>query len=320
MPTFRRTTTPAAPPPSAVEYGAFGTSAFYAGGFILPEGNYALEFEVRNGNPNSTQADNRLGVLITAHPLAGGEAHQQFLSFGTKAHLSWAPDADTGKRIVKIPDGAGQPLPRNSNWALFRQSLLDCDPKIAEVFTDDISPLDGIWVHTALVPEPAERKGFGAKTGEAAEEERKGSGLVPIVTEVKEGGKPWEGGGGIPEEGAPVVVVAPPVAKVAGTIKPRVLGKPAAPVAPVVEEAAAEGDDTVIQAAVNGAAPILGGLAKGKTISTLQLRTQIFKAVTAAEGAEMGQAVQNLLIDANMLASVLGELGFAVNNGVVGAA
>jgi hypothetical protein len=89
------------------------------------------------------------------------------------------------------------------------------------IFTNDLSVLDGIHVHTQNILEPEDRKGFGSQTGEVAEERR--SGLVPVVTEIKEDGKPWEGTGGIPEAAAtPAPVKAGPKA----VVKPAVAAKP----------------------------------------------------------------------------------------------
>jgi hypothetical protein len=97
----------AAPPVEGVN---FGQLAQYAGGFTLPEGDYALEFNVimhqatdKNG---VAKGDARLGVMIDAHPLAGGEVFQQFMSMGSKAAQSFAPNPDTGKGVVAIPGGS----------------------------------------------------------------------------------------------------------------------------------------------------------------------------------------------------------------------
>ena len=72
-----------------VNIGDLGT--FVAGGG-LPEGQYALEFEVQNYQAKkadgSTAGPSRLGVMVTAHSLTdpSAEPRNQFYSMGTKAH------------------------------------------------------------------------------------------------------------------------------------------------------------------------------------------------------------------------------------------
>src|SRR5262245_8689049 len=106
MPVQRRT---AAAPPA--EMFNFGNLSGYVGGFDIPEGDYALEYTVCNRppNPKTGKVTPGLGVMLTAHPLNGGEPIEKFLGFGSKAHLGWAPDPNTGKGIVKIPGGQGDP-------------------------------------------------------------------------------------------------------------------------------------------------------------------------------------------------------------------
>jgi hypothetical protein len=199
---------------------------------------------------------------------------------GGKANLSFAPNAETGKGIVPIPGGQGGGLNNKTNWAILLQSLYDSGLPPG-IFTNDLSVLDGVHVHVVQIPEPEERKGFAAaSTGEAAEvrQERK----IAVVSEIKEDGKPWEGGGGIPDATAkPKGKVAPK--PVAGKALVKAAPKAAAP-APV--EAAA--DDDLEAVALNATATVLES---NPSPSRLQLRTGAFKAAQAAGGDDAAQAV-----------------------------
>lgn len=310
MPPVRRT---AAPTPPAVETVNFGSLSFYSGGFSLPKGRYAMEHTVMMFQPTkqdgSPVGKPRLGVMLTAHPLeGGGEPVEQFISMGSKADLSFAPDPATGKGVVPIPGGPASTLPRNTNWNLYLKSMYDCGLEEG-VFTNDLAVLDGIWVQTDQVPEPEERKGYAkAATGEA-EEERKGSGLIPVVSEILEGGKPWAGGGGFPE----AVAAAPAKAPIG-----RIASKVATPkvAAPAPAAAAEATDDDVASAALSGITTVLEAEPNGT--SKLKLRTGTFKAVTASSGAEAAQAVLDTYFGSDeALNSVLGQLGYAVNGGNV---
>lgn len=329
-PVVRRAAVVAAPPPVEVDLINFGDLDTYAGGFTLPEGEYALEFDVRmhagtkaDGSP---AGEPRLGVMIGAHPLAGGEAIQQFMSMGTNAHKSFAPDPDTGKGVVRVPGGAGANANNKTNWFILLKSLYDCGlPK--GIFTNDLTTIDGVWVRTQNIPEPEDRKGFGAtaKTGEVQKQEERRSGLIPVVTEILEGGKPWEGGGGFDFAPAPAAVVAPvvrrgpaavaaPAARVAAAAKPVVARRLAPPPPPPVA-AEAEGElteDDVMVAAVNGAAVVLTKNPKG--CPKLTVRTGTFKAVTEAAGPEMASAVIDTLFASDELVdSVISQLGYKVS-------
>lgn len=295
---IRRAPTAAPPPVEGINFGALNA---YSGGFTLPEGDYALEFEACMETLTEKQSNRqpRLGVLITAHPLDGGEAVPQFLSMGGKAHLSFAPNPDTGKGFVQIPGGAGASLNNKTNWFIFLKSLYDSGMPEGTLI-NDFTAIDGVWVHTQQIPEPEDRKGFGgAKTGEM--EEQRTPGMIPVVTEIKEGGKPWEGTGGIGVAPAPVKAGPKAVAKPGA--------KKAAP-APVVE-AAEVTDETILDAAVQGITAVLEKSPAGCT--RLLLRTQTFTAVQKAAGDDMAQAVIDTFFGSDAaLNGPLAQLGYTV--------
>lgn len=284
--------------PSGVSFGDLG---FYAGGFSLPEGDYALEFDVRmhaNTKQDGTTGQQFLGVMMHCHPLTGGEAHEKFLSMGGKSDQSFAPDPTTGKGLVAIPGGLGQNLSNKTNWALFLKSLYDCGLPQG-IFTNDLTVLDGVHVHISNIPEPEERKSFASKTGEVEDSKPRGVNLIPIVTEIKEDGKPWEGSGGIPS--------AQPVKRGAAS---KAVAPKRAVAPPPPQETEGDGEE-VMTAAINGITEVLEKNPNGT--SKLMVRTGTFKAVSAAAGAEMAQAVSDQFFGSDeALNSLLGQLGYVV--------
>ena len=308
----RRAPTPMAPPPGV----NFGSLSFYSGGFQLPPGKYAMEHLVMMHQPTKQDGtavgQPRLGIMLLAHSLdkPGSDPFEQFLSLGSKTDQSFAPGPD-GKTLVAVPGGPASGAPKITNWGLYLKSLYDAGLP-PNVFENDITTLDGIWVVTDLVPEPEERKGFAAKTGEA-EEERRGSGKTVVVTEILDGGKPWEGTGGIPDATMPAPAAAPKAAPKAAA--PRTAARPAARPVAVAPPAPAEtsGDD-VETAAVNGVSAVLSEAANANGCTKVKLRMGVFKAVTAAQGPEMSQSVMEAYFsDDEALNSLLGAVGFKVN-------
>lgn len=299
-------------PPAPPSLG-FGSLAFYSGGFRLPEGDYAMEHNVimhtytkADGSPSGFPPT--LGVMLTAHPLAGGEVQEQFLGMGRKAHLSFAPSAD-GKGVVAVPGGPAQTASKSTNWNYYLKSMYDCGLPDG-VFTNDISVLDGIHVHTQNVPEPEERKGFAARTGDV-EEERKGDGLTTVVGEIKEDGKPWEGTGGIPTPGTATpqkIGVGKVMPKAAPGVN-RTVARPAPVAVPEVQEAA--GDEDVMIAAVQAATTVLEQEKNAAGCTKILFRVETFKAI---EDADMKQAVQNTFFGSDdALNSLIGQLGYVVS-------
>lgn len=321
-PTAARRTAAAAPPP--VARAPFGSDAFYAGGFTLPEGDYAMEHNVvmhagtkQDGTPAGQE---RLGVMLTAYPVRGGDPIQQFLSMGTKAHESWAPDPETGKGIVPIAGVTPVSLSNKSNWYYYKKSMEDCGLPEG-IFVDDIATLDGIWVHTTQVPEPEERKNFGAKTGEV-QEERKGGGKMVVVSAILDDGKPWEGTGGFDFTQAAAAPAKPAVrapAKPAVAAARPAVKAPARVAAPVQEEAAPEVDqEALLTAAINGVSDVLSQPANAKGCTKLALRANVFKAISKQADEETGnQVMAEFFSSDEALNTLLGQVGFALQGAQV---
>jgi hypothetical protein len=292
----------------------FGSLDLYVAGGGLPDGDYVISsFDVMmyqaKRQDGSSAGPARLGVMITCLPLSDPTEENkktQFYSMGSKADQSFAPNPETGKGVVPIPGAKASTFNHSTNWALFLKSLHDSGLPDG-IFTNDISVLDGIHVHMQNVPEPEERKGFQAATGEASDENQQRKGTVAIVTEIKEDGKPWEGTGGVPEtkpvakKGAPT-----PAAKTAPKVAHKVTPK-AAP-APVEES----GDEDVKTAAINGISTVLERNPNG--LPRIALRTETFKAVKESAGEDMAGSVISSFFEGpgSVLANLLGELGYAV--------
>jgi hypothetical protein len=227
---------------------------------------------------------------------------------GSKADQSFAPNPETGKGLVAIPGAIGQTLNHSTNWALFLKSMYDSGlPK--GIFSNDLSVLDGVHVHLQNVPEPEERKGFAqSATGEAAgmpQDDRKRT--IAIVTEIKDGGMPWEGGGGVPAAGAtPTSAKAPAKAPV----------KAATP-APVAAETADTED--IHTAAIDGVTDVLTKKPNG--CPRLALRTGTFNAIKSKHGEDMAANVINTYFEgadaAESLSNLLGELGYVIEGTTV---
>lgn len=288
----------------------------YSGGFNIPEGDYAVYFEAcMEPQHEKSRGTPRLGVLLRCFPLKGGEEINKFLSMGTKAHNSFAPNPNTGKGFVKLPDGAGGTLSDKSNWALLLNSLYQCGMPEG-IASNDLTVIDGVWGHIQNIPEPEDRKGFGgSKTGEI-EEEKRTPGMVPVFGEILDGGKPWEGTGGMPDETTAAVAAKPkppvkagPPARAAAKVAP-----PLKTAAPVVEEAGEADEEAVLQAAINAITAVLVQEKNKNGCQKLILRTGTFKAAKEAGDEAMAQAVIDTYFSSDeKLNSVLNELGYAVS-------
>lgn len=300
------------PTPAAVEGVNFGSLDFYVAGGGLPEGDYALEFNVEmfqaTDNLGNNRGPARLGVQVTAYSLndTTADPRKQFYSMGSNADKSFAPNPETGKGLVAVPNAPAATLPQNTNWAIFLKSLYDCGLPEG-VLTNDFSVLDGIHAHVASVPEPEERKGYkGSSTAEAQQAERK-PGFIAIIAEIKDDGKPWEGTGGIPDgTAAPAPTKPGPRA-----VPARVPAK--APVKAPVKPAAAVADESDLQTeAINAFSAVLETSPVG--MAKLKMRTMVFKQA----GQEVGQAIiETYFADDDALNSVLSVLGYVSAGGQI---
>lgn len=323
-----RRTTAAAPPPPPPEgelLDIFNLSS-YAGGKTIPEGDYAVEFiaqEYQSINQSGQAVGKpRVGVMLVCYPRAGGDPIEQFVSLGTKAILSWVPTS-TGKGFAKRAGGPGLPPTNKSNWVLLLDSMVQCGLPVETLKGNDFTALDGVWMHIKPMPEPEERKSFRtqAATGEAGgEDEVRGNGLIPICTEILQGGAPWEGGGGFDTSAPAPTTAAKPIARRAPAAAP-VAAAPAAPArrgpvavaaTPAIEEAG--DDEESLEAAAQGCiADVLlkdefkHGLKRMRLrMETHGVANQKYDEVTATE------ILKTFFSDEKALANILGTIGYVL--------
>lgn len=313
----------ARPAPAVQQSGGsvnFLDDSFYLGGLGLPEGDYALEFSTamfqptkQNGQP-SGQAF--LAVMITCHPIGGGEPSEHPLGCGRNAHKSFVPSSD-GKGFDPVAGGSSIGINDMTNWSIFRKSFRDCGAPPA---SNDLSIYDGVWVHTQNIPEPEERKAFRtSQTGEAAlqaEDATQGPKVCVVVSEILKGGEPWNGGGGIPVAGEAVATPGPH--RVAPAAKAPVTRGRVAPPDPAPVEEAAVSDEDIASAAMSGATEHLSKAQNAKGCTKLALRTGTFSAVSKAQGEDMANAVLEMYFGSDeALNTILGELGYVSLNGQI---
>lgn len=296
--------------PQAAAAVPFGDLGFYSGGGGLPDGKYAMEFNVMMFQAQSQSGERkgpaRLGVQVKAYPLNDpANPHEQFYSMGSKADQSYMPNPETGKGIVPVPGGPGGNLNNSTNWMYLLKSLYDSGLPQG-VFVGDVSVLDGIHVQVTNIPEPEERSRFQSNTSEVAGDRKPQT--IAIVSEILDDGKPWEGSGGIPTEAAPV-----PVAAVRPGTKPAVVApKPtAARSAPVAEPEPSAGDEDLQTEALNAITAVLSKSPDG--MPRLSLRQEAFKAA-----GTMGDAVLKAYFSNNNdLNGILGQLGYTLKGAMV---
>lgn len=312
-------------PPAGVN---FGRLSFYSGGSAIPEGDYAVTHDVMmhqatNRETGATRGPSRLGVMLSATLLndPSAEPKQRFLAMGKDAHKFWAPN-DTGKGLVEVP-GSAAPATQGkmSNWAYYLKSLYDSGlPE--NVFENDLSTIDGAHVHLQNIDEPKDRKDMRERrktqTGEGAmeEEEFSGPSTVVVVTQILDGGAPWEGGGGVPEAAAPAPaakIAAKPVVAARPTVVAR---RPTPPPTPVAQEEAGE-DADVEAAAASGVASVLEKFPNGCPV--LQLKVGTFSYVKDNMGEEVATLVTSTYFgkDIANLNALLGGLGYQAAGGKV---
>ena len=313
--------TPAAAAPAPVRIN-FGSLSDYSSGGALPEGDYlASDHSVimwqAQKKDGTIVGDKVLAVQVTFEPPTGAtkeeEQHIAYYSMGRTAHQSFAPDPDTGKGLVAVAGGKGGSLNDQSNWAIYLKSLYDSGLPEG-VFENDLSVLDGVQVHIVNMPEPESRKQMKALTGEVAAEARQAK-TIAVVSEIKEGGAPWEGGGG-PIAAAPAAAkpglrkppaAAPAAATVAGK-KPG-LAKKAGP--PPPPETAADDTTEEETAFLNSVSTVMEKNAKG--CPRMALRTATFRDLKGSVGDEMATSlVDAYFADDAALTAVLNQIGFTL--------
>jgi hypothetical protein len=291
----------------------FGDMTAYSTGGGIPEGDYCwTDLMVEMFQPTKLTGQQvgpaKLAVKITMVPLPNGEPREQHYSLGTNAHQSWQPNPETGKSIVAVPGGPGTPPNASTNWAMLVKSLFDSGLPNG-ILSDDLSVLEGIHVHMANVPEPEERKGFRAKTGEAGDIQAPGT--IAVVTEIKDEGKPWEGTGGIVEAGPKPNGKVPTAAQAAAT-RPAPLRTATVP--PKVAPATTTVSDDVETFAITGISSVLEQPNYAKGVGKLILRTSTFKSVSATSGQEAAQRVINTYFSSDdNLNLILNPLGYKVS-------
>lgn len=303
----------------------FGDDGFYSGGLGLPEGDYACTFHTamfqptkQNGQPVGPAF---LSVMLTAYPMKNGEfvgePSEHPLGCGRQSHLSFVPSAD-GKGFDAVAGGSSIGMNDLTNWSLFRKSLRDCGLPVG-ILQSNLGVLDGIWVHTQNIAEPEERKALRSATGEAAmaggEQQSNRPRTCPVVTEIKEGGKPWEGTGGLPEENGAAGSATAAMPKTAAAPVSRGAATRRIAPAPVQQQAASSEitEEDIRQAAMQAMTDHLVKPANNQGCTRVSLRTGTFQGVNAKYGDDMAQAVMEVVFaNDDGLNAVLAELGYFV--------
>lgn len=301
-----------AAPASTVQFGSLDN---YSQGGGVPEDDYCLSdfsFKVHahTKQDGTSAGPARLGVMITLVSLSGdGEPREQFYSLGSKADQSFAPDSETGKKLVAVPGGPGGSLNNSTNWAVFLKSLYDSGLPQG-ILSDDLSVLDGVHVHIANIPEPEGRKSFQAQTGEAAGERKNNT--IAVVTEIKDDGKPWEGTGGVPE--------AKPAAKANGKPAGAVVAKPVTSKVPVKAALVEVSDEQDMMAVAQSAVASVIAKQNGKPLLKLILRTSTFKVLNESHPDMTQEVMDTFFTSDENTNALLGELGYKLEKGNVVAA
>lgn len=318
----------AAPPSMLVgEDLPIGEMGFFSQGFNLPPGKYVIfniDIKLHKHEKDKSNAPRRLGGMITLIPLADlrEEAkHEQFYSLGSKAHMAYAPNA-TGKGIKAIPGATeGTVCAGSTNYGVFLANLYECGLPPG-VFKNDVSVIEGTWIETGLIDEPAER-GTYAKAETEIEPAPRTPKKIAVPLAILEGGKPWEGSGGWPDTPQKLAQVqallrqAPtPVRVAAPAFAPPVIQIPAAPAAPAFVQpppppappaATLQGLDLQTQAQ-SCISDVLTKNLNGLPFMTLRVET--YNAATGKYGLTTASNVITQVIDTPLFDTVVGMLGY----------
>lgn len=277
----------------------FGDDAGYQSGYTLSKGAYLWRTVrcIEHSGYGDKKGKPRLGAEITLVNLAdGSELQPIFVSFGTKAILSFVPSED-GKGIEPRVGGPSLQISGKTNWDYLRKSLFDVAPEAKTLLQSDLTVLEGLWAEMTSVLVPEERKSYAkSKTGDDEDDEftkNEGPQMMPVITGIVKGGKPWEGGGGELEDApAPRKAAARPGQKAS---------------APVVE---AGGDDEELDLTI--AAGMQEGIGDKKALPLSHLRLATFKAVKASQGDAVAQQVQKAFDDKPRIERCLSDLGWVI--------
>ncbi len=303
----------------------FGDVSMYSGGAFIPEGQYIVVHNVVIHQPTkkdgTAAGKSNLGVMVDFYPMANPTEEaklQKFYSMGQKADESFAPNPETGKGIIPIPGAKGSTLNDSTNWMMYLHHFYQSGLPEG-VFTNDISVLDGAWIYLKLVDEPESRKNMQSNMREVAEERKIQK--VPVVSEILEGGEPWNGGGGFsaapatpaPVAARPVVVAPKAAAKPVVATRPvasRVATAPAPP--PVAVNGTADSED-LRAIAIKHVGDVIGTKPNG--LPRIMLRTETLNRIAKDKGEDMANQVIATYFEAEgaaLLASLVGELGYQV--------
>jgi hypothetical protein len=250
----------------------------------------------------------RLSVRVVMEPPGGAtteeEKKEHHYSMGTKAHLSFQPDPETGTGVVPVEGGPGANMFDSTNWYLVLKSLWDCGMP-QDYVDNDLSVLEGITVHITNVPEPEERKGFRSSTSEVAPEQRDRK--VPVVSEVISA--PWiEGAVAAAQPAAKPAAVPAKAAAAPAKLAAKPNGAAAAP-----PPAPAPADDAQKRAVEDALAVFLADNPNGGSRAALRLRVNRELAAHPDKTAIMDA----YLGDDTTLGAVLEPLGYKISGASV---
>lgn len=292
----------------------FGDDAFYTGTSSIPEGSYAcyFNFELNSGQEGGKKHDELFGVRVKAYPLDGSPVKEKFLSMGTGAVKLFRPHPENPTQMVLIPGVEPEKAKANNltSWSIFFDSLKNAGLPPTLV-TDDLDPLNGVWLEIGAQPEPASWSQIGKQNaakklagGGAAEAEApRTPGMVVVVKGILPGGEPWEDGGGMPEAAEAAKSKAPAAKPAAGK----------APVKPAAGKAKPKGDVDLAEIAQQALSAVLGDDENKAGMSKSALLAQAFEWTGNAYDDAKGQELMEALSDKDTLSSLIEELGYTLN-------
>ena len=172
---------------------------FSTGGGIT-EHNYRFsecQLCLHKGFADNASNAERLGFMATLTPEGEGsdgiKTEKRFWSMGSKAHLSFIVDPDTGTTLLPKAGAPASKLPPSTNFLAFIMSLYNADPTAVEAFDGDVAVFEDMVAHIAPQPESEERKGYKSQvvsTSDVADSKANNQDsrpkTIPCITEVIE--------------------------------------------------------------------------------------------------------------------------------------